>query len=81
MAANTVTYFGDVLTVGNTLVSQGLTVQGSYMSFSGNVIPATTSNVTVPTVFTVNSNTTTVNVYSFMGGPLVGLNKIGRAHV
>jgi hypothetical protein len=45
MAASTVTYFGDVTTVGNTVVVQNLTSQGYYSIFTGNVSPAVTSNL------------------------------------
>jgi hypothetical protein len=82
MAANTVTYFGDVTTVGNTVVFQNLTSQGNYSIFSGNVNPAVTATTSVTTggvLFTSNSNTTTLNVTSFYGttGNFIGLSTTG----
>jgi hypothetical protein len=65
--ANVVTYFGDVTTVGNTIVFQNLTSQGNYSIFSGNVNPAATSNITASGAFFSISNTTSLNVTSLYG--------------
>jgi hypothetical protein len=77
-----VTYFGDVATLGNTLVFQNLTSQGNYSIFSGNVNPAvtaTTSLTTGGTLFTTNSNTPTLNVTSLYGTTgVVGIGTVGR---
>lgn len=82
MAANTVTYFGDVTTAGNTIVFQNLTSQGNYSIFSGNVNPAvtgTTSLTTTGALFTSNSNTTSLNVTSLYAttGSSIGLGGAG----
>jgi len=81
MAANTVTYFGDVTTVGNTVVFQNLTSQGNYSIFSGNVSPPATGTGSVGTtgaLFVSTSNTTTLNVTSLYGTTgFVGLNTAG----
>ena len=70
MAANTVTYFGDVTTVGNTTLFQNLTSQGNYSIFSGNVNPAVslTSNlVGFSAVYSSNLNVATLNTTSIFG--------------
>jgi hypothetical protein len=70
MTANTVTYFGDVTTVGNTTLFQNLTSQGNYSIFSGNVMPAAslTSNlVGFSAVYTSNLNVATLNTVSIFG--------------
>lgn len=36
----TTTYFGELVTTGNTTMSQNLTVQGSFILFSSNLVPA-----------------------------------------
>ena len=69
MAANTVTYFGDVTTVGNTVVAQTLTSQGNYSIFTGNVSPAVTSNVgsvAIPwnAAYLASANVTSSNISS-----------------
>jgi hypothetical protein len=81
MAANTVTYFGDVTTVGNTVVFQNLTSQGNYSIFSGNVSPPATGTGSIGTtgaLFVSTSNTTTLNVTSLYGTTgFIGLNTAG----
>ena len=70
MAANTVTYFGDVTTVGNTYMFQNLTSQGNYSIFSGNVTPAAslTSNlVGFSAVYGSDLNVATLNTASIFG--------------
>ena len=77
MAANTVTYFGDVTTVGNTVVAQNLTSQGNYSIFTGNVSPSVISNVgsvAAPwnVAYLASANVTCANVSSIFG--TVGVN-------
>ena len=77
MAANTVTYFGDVTTVGNTVVAQNLTSQGNYSIFTGNVSPSVISNVgsvAAPwnVAYLASANVTRANVSSIFG--TVGVN-------
>jgi hypothetical protein len=62
MAANTVTYFGDVTTVGNTNVYQNFTALG-YSIFNGNV--GGTGNLTgFSAIFSSNLNVSTLNTVS-----------------
>ena len=70
MAANTVTYFGDVLTVGNTNVYQNFTSLGVSSIFTGNVLPAVTQTgnlVGFSAVYTSNLNVSTLNTASIFG--------------
>ena len=70
MAANTTTYFGDVLTLGNTIVRQNFTSLGPWSYFTGNVNPTTDGLSSIGTFgnFYVNtSNSTTVNATSLVG--------------
>jgi len=70
MAANTVTYFGDVTTVGNTTLFQNSTSQGNYSIFSGNVNPAVTQKsnlVGFSAIFSSNLNVSTLNTTSIFG--------------
>jgi len=70
MAANTVTYFGDVTTVGNTNVYQNFTALG-YSIFNGNV--GGTGNLTgFSAVFSSNLNVSTLNTVSFTSQVGVG---------
>lgn len=79
--ANVVTYFGDVTTVGNTVVSQNLTSQGNYSIFSGNVNPAVnlgsnlgSASATFGQVFLTASNVSTMNATTIPG--TVGVNVV-----
>lgn len=62
MAANTVTYFGDVTTFGNTNVYQNFTALG-YSIFNGNVF-GTGNLVGFASVFSSNLNVSTLNTVS-----------------
>ena len=70
MAANTVTYFGDVTTVGNTYMFQNLISQGASSIFYGNASPAVsqTGNIIgMNTIFSSNINVTSSNMVSISG--------------
>ena len=74
----TLTYFADVNTVGNTTLSQALTVQGSQTAFAGNVLVGTDAfstlgryDVLFSNSFSANANTTTMNVLYM--APLIGI--------
>jgi hypothetical protein len=74
----TLTYFADVNTVGNTTLSQALTVQGSQTAFAGSVLVGTDafsilgrSDLLFSNSFSANANTTTMNVISI--APLIGI--------
>ena len=76
MAANTVTYFGDVLTVGNTNVYQNFTSLGASSIFTGNVIG--TGNLTgFSAVYSSNLNVSTLNTASIFGPVGVGTTSSG----
>lgn len=74
--AGAVTYFGDVLTVGNTKIVQNLYSKGIYSIFNGNVNPAVTATtsfgVSSGTIYSTNSNTITLNVTSIYGPESLG---------
>ena len=70
MAANTVTYFGDVTTVGNTNVYQNFTALG-YSIFNGNVF-GTGNLVGFATLFSSNLNVSTLNTVSLVSQVGVG---------
>jgi len=70
MAANTVTYFGDVTTVGNTNVYQNFTALG-YSIFNGNVF-GTGNLVGFATLFSSNLNVTSLNTVSLVSQVGVG---------
>ncbi len=66
MSANTTTYWGDVLTIGNTTINQSLTVQGAQSIFIGNV--GSTQNASgFQSFFGSNANVTTMNTLAIFG--------------
>ena len=66
MAANTVTYFGDVTTVGNTTILQNSIFQGTLSNFTGNVI-GQGNIVGFASVFSSNLNVSTLNTATIFG--------------
>lgn len=74
----TLTYFADVNTVGNTTLSQALTVQGSQTALAGNLLVGADafsilgrSDLLFSNSFSANANTTTMNVLSV--SPFIGI--------
>jgi hypothetical protein len=79
MAANTVTYFGDVTTVGNTNVYQNFTALG-YSIFNGNVF-GTGNLVGFASVFSSNLNVSTLNTVSISSQVGIGTSTNLRANL
>ena len=71
MSANTTTYFGDVLTVGNTTIQQNFSIQGAQSIYYGNV--ASTQNaIGWQSFFAGNVNVTTMNTLSVTANVGIG---------